>query len=117
MSALSSWDVVRERCGRIWNVVLRPCERSSKLIDLDSRLDDKLRSEYERLEAERPPAWLLDFDPKLKRSRGRRFSGIAGIAGLAVIAAGIATFGIELGSHSRPAPPATHTSLAATPTV
>lgn len=85
--------------------------------DLDARIDAELRSEYERLEAEAPPAWLLDFDPKFKRSRDRRLSAFAGIAGVAVIAAGIATFGIELGRHSRPAAPTTHSSAAATPTV
>jgi hypothetical protein len=87
------------------------------MIDLEPRLDSKLRSEYERLEAENPPPWLVNFDPKIERPRRKGLSLLAGIVGVAVVAAGVATFGIELGSHLRPGPPATQAPLPAIPTV
>jgi len=87
------------------------------MIDLEPRLDSELRSEYERLEAESAPVWLVNFDPRTERRRHRALSILAGVVSLAVIAAGLATFGIELSSHLRSAPPAKHTPIPATPTV
>src|ERR1700722_2903433 len=87
------------------------------MIDVDERVDRELQLEYERLEAESPPAWLVNFDPKSKRSRSRHLRALAGIVGFAVVAAGVATFGIELSRHPHPVSPATHAPLAAAPTV
>lgn len=69
------------------------------MIDIDPRLDSKLRAKYERIEAENPPQGLIDFDPSAERPRSRTFNLLAGVAGIAVVAAGVAVFAVELNGH------------------
>lgn len=83
------------------------------MIDLEPRLESKLRSEYERLEAESAPAWLVHFDPRTERRQRRGLSMLAAVISVAVIAAGLATFGIELSGHLR----SESRAVPATPTV
>jgi hypothetical protein len=69
------------------------------MIEIDPRLESKLRSKYERIEAEDAPPRLMTFDPEADRSRRRTLNLVAGAVGLAVIAAGVAVFAAEL--HGR----------------
>ncbi|MFZ0178632.1 MAG: hypothetical protein WAL84_02005 [Candidatus Dormiibacterota bacterium] len=75
------------------------------MVDIDPRLDSKLRVFFERIESSTPPPGLTDIDVE-SPGHGRRatFNLFAGLAAAAVIAAGIAVFAIELSSHDNPAP-------------
>lgn len=71
----------------------------------------------ERIEAKNPPAWPTTFAPVADRPRHRALSRLAGAVGIAVVAAAVATFGLELGGHVHSTAPAPATQLAAMPVI
>lgn len=75
------------------------------MVDIDPRLDSKLRVFFEHIESSTPPSGLTDIEVE-SPGRGRRTMSnlFAGLAAAAVVAAGIAVFAIELRSHDNPAP-------------
>jgi hypothetical protein len=91
------------------------------MIDIDPRLDSRLRSKYERIEAGSLPPALADFDPAVASPRRRGLNLMTGIAAIAVVAAGLASFALEVSGHlhsptSAPAANATnHNKLAVAP--
>jgi hypothetical protein len=85
------------------------------MIEIDPRLESKLRSKYERIEAEDPPLRLMTFDPEADRSRRRTLNLVAGAVGLAVIAAGAAVFAAELNGRHEAVAPAGRSTPASTP--
>jgi hypothetical protein len=85
------------------------------MIEIDPRLESKLRSKYERIEAEDAPPRLMTFDPEADRSRRRTLNLVAGAVGLAVIAAGVAVFAAELHGRYDAVAPAGRSTPASTP--
>jgi hypothetical protein len=75
------------------------------MIDIDPKLDLRLRAKFDRIEAELPPQRLTDFRPAATRRRHRSLNVIAGAVAIAVVAGAAAVFAVELGGHSRVAPP------------
>jgi hypothetical protein len=73
------------------------------MIDIGPRLDSELRAKFDRVEAETPPQRLMTFQPTATRGH-RSLNAIVGLAAIAVVAAGIAVFALELSGHPRPAP-------------
>jgi len=69
----------------------------------------------ERIEAKNPPARLTTLAPVADRPRHRALSRLAGAVGIAVVAAAVATFGLELSGHVHSTAPAPATQLAAMP--
>ncbi len=69
----------------------------------------------ERIEAKNPPARLITFAPVADRPRHKALSRLAGAVGIAVVAAAVATFGLELSGHVHSTAPAPATKLAAMP--
>lgn len=59
------------------------------MIDIDPRLDGRLRSFYEDIEAERPGREFERFKVPLQRPQRRPLNFVAGIAGFAIAAAGV----------------------------
>jgi hypothetical protein len=74
------------------------------MIDIGPRLDSRLRDKFTRIDAQAPPQRLLDFQAPASRRRHRSLNVIAGVAAVAVVAAGAVVFAIELGSHPHPTP-------------
>lgn len=67
--------------------------------EIDSPLDTRLQSFFEEIKAQGLPSELAGFKPATAR-RGRRMLNVfAGAAGIAVVAAGVAVFAVELSSH------------------
>jgi hypothetical protein len=69
------------------------------MIDIDPRLDSKLRSKYDRIDAESVPPALANFDPAVASPRRRGLNLMTGIGAAAVVAAGLATFALEVSGH------------------
>jgi hypothetical protein len=76
------------------------------MLDLDPRLETRLRSFYEHIEQQSPPGDIAAVEAKLVRRRRRTFPLLAGVAGVAVVAAGVGLFVTELSSHHAVKPPA-----------
>lgn len=84
------------------------------MIDIDPRLDSKLRALYEHIEAQSSSRELPGFEVLGTTPRKRILSLIAGVASVAVVAAGVTVFATEL--HSRTVkPPAPAGSPSAVP--
>jgi hypothetical protein len=84
------------------------------MISIDPRLDSKLRALYEHIEAESASHSLPGFEVPGITPRRRIFTLIAGLASVAVVAAGVTVFATEL--HSRTVkPPARTGSPSAVP--
>ncbi len=75
------------------------------MADIDPRLDAKLRSFYEYIEQQRPPRKASAFEAPLGHARRRSLNLIAGVAGVAVVAAAVSVFAAELSSHHGAKPP------------
>lgn len=76
------------------------------MIDIDPRLDGRLRSFYEDIEAGRPGREFESFRVPLRRPQRRPLNFVAGIAGFAIVAAGVGVFATELASRHNVKPPA-----------
>jgi hypothetical protein len=76
------------------------------MLDIDSRLDSRLRSFYEHIEQQSPRHDIAAVEAPLGHARRRTLNLLAGVAGVAVVAAGIAAFAAELSSHHGSKPPA-----------
>jgi hypothetical protein len=76
------------------------------MIDMDPELRNKLRAKYDRIKAEHPPATLTNFDPLVARPRRKVLNLMIGAAAIAVVAAGIATFALQLSAHLHATTPA-----------
>jgi hypothetical protein len=75
---------------------------------MDPELRNKLRAKYDRIKAESPPASLANFDPLVARPHRKVLNLMIGAAAIAVVAAGIATFALQLsGRPHATTPPAT----------
>jgi hypothetical protein len=78
------------------------------MIDIDPRLDTRLRTFYEYIEDQSPSRDLAGFTPPAP-ARRRNINLVAGVAAAAMVAAGIAVFAIELQQRhdATPAPATT----------
>ena len=76
------------------------------MIDLDPDLRNKLRAKYNRIRAEHPPAALANFDPVVARPRRKVVNLLIGGAAIALVAAGVATFALQLSAHRHATTPA-----------
>jgi|BarGraIncu00222A_1022003.scaffolds.fasta_scaffold07034_3 hypothetical protein len=76
------------------------------MLDLDPRLDARLRSFYEHIEQQAPTRDVGEFVAVPVRPRRRTLPLLAGVAGVAVVAAGIGLFVTELSGHHAVKPPA-----------
>ncbi len=76
------------------------------MIDMDPGLRTRLRAKYDRIKAENPPATLANFDPIVARPRRQVLNLIIGAAAIAIVAAGIATFALQLSAHLHGTTPA-----------
>jgi hypothetical protein len=81
------------------------------MLDLDPRMETRLRSFYEHIEEQTPPRDLTAFVAQPVRPRRRTLPLLAGVAGVAVVAAGVGLFVTELSGHHavKPPAPAAHT--------
>jgi hypothetical protein len=79
------------------------------MIDIDPRLDARLRSFYEHIEEQRPPHGFEAVEAPRLRPHRRTLNLIAGLAGVAVVAAGVSVFAEQLASHHDVKPPASAT--------
>ncbi len=83
------------------------------MIDIDPRLDGRLRSFYEHIEDERPRRGFETFEVARPRPHRRTLNFVAGMAGVAIVAAGVGVFATELaGRHNgKPSAPASRPLL------
>jgi Tol biopolymer transport system component len=81
------------------------------MLDTETEFDRKLRALYDHIQSQDPPASLALIKAPAIRSDRRVLGRFAGVAGFAVIAAGIALFATELNAHHVSTPPqqSTHT--------
>jgi hypothetical protein len=75
------------------------------MLDIDPRLEARLRSFYAHIEQHSPRHDIAAVEALLGRKRRRTLNLLAGVAGVAVVAAGIAAFATELSSHHNVKPP------------
>jgi len=68
--------------------------------DIDPRLDSKLQALHEHIEAQSRSHALRGFEAPSTTPRRRLVSLIAGVVGIAVVAAGVTVFATELHSHT-----------------
>jgi hypothetical protein len=85
------------------------------MIDIDPRLDGKLRSFYEYIEAQHPRRGFEGVEAPRRRQHRRTLNVVAGVAGIAIVAAGVGIFATELASRNDVRPPAS-ASRSALPT-
>ncbi len=76
------------------------------MLDLEPRLDSRLRSFYEHIEGQTPPRGVTSFEAPLRHTRRGTLNLVAAAAGVAVVAAGLSVFGAELAGHHNAKPPA-----------
>ncbi len=69
------------------------------MLDLDPRLDQRLRSLYEQIEEVNAPAHLAHFVPERTKPRSRGFNFVIATAALAVVAIAVVGFAVELRAH------------------
>ncbi len=83
------------------------------MIDIDSELDARLRSFYEHIEEQRPSRGFESFEIPSRRPHRRTLNLVAGVAGVAIVAAGVSVFATELASRhgAKPPAPATQSGL------
>src|ERR1700689_5154773 len=76
------------------------------MIDIDSELDARLRSFYERIEEQQPSRGFESFETRRSRPHRRALNLMAGVAGVAVVAGGIGVFAAQIAGHRNVKPPA-----------
>ncbi len=76
------------------------------MLDLDPRLDSRLRSFYEYIEEQSPPRAVTSFEAPVRHPRRRTLNLVAAVTGIAVVAAGVSLFATELASRHGAKPPA-----------
>jgi hypothetical protein len=76
------------------------------MIDMDPGLRNRLRAKYDRIKAENLPPKLANFDPIVGRPRREVLNLMIGAAAIAVVAAGVAAFGLQLSGHLHATTPA-----------
>lgn len=83
------------------------------MIDIDPRLDSRLRAFYEHIEEQRPSRGPESFEARARRPHRRTLNLVAGVAGVAIVVAGVSVFATELASrHGAKTPaPATQSGL------
>jgi hypothetical protein len=89
------------------------------MLDVDSRLDSRLRSFYEHIEAEVPPSRLTEITSEPSRTHSRRLNLVLVSATLALVTVAVVGFAIELRTHldhTNPAGSAVHTTPTPRPT-
>jgi hypothetical protein len=79
------------------------------MIEIESELETRLRSFYEHIEEQRPSRGFESFETPRRSVHRRTLNLVAGIAGVAVVAAGVSVFATQLASHHNAKPPATAT--------
>jgi hypothetical protein len=82
------------------------------MIDIDSELDTRLRSFYEHIEEQQPSRGFESFDSPRRSPRRRTLNLVAGVAGVAIVAAGVSVFATELAGRHAVKPPASATKPA-----
>lgn len=75
------------------------------MIDIDPRLDSRLRSFYEHIETQLPSHGFEGVDAPRRRPHRRTLNVVAGVAGIAMVAAGISVFAAELAGRHTVKPP------------
>jgi hypothetical protein len=73
------------------------------MLDIDSELDLKLEALFEHIKASPPPPTLVDITTPAPSRKRRTLSVAAGLAAVAVVAASVTLFAVELGNHHGPA--------------
>jgi hypothetical protein len=73
------------------------------MVEMDPGLDTKLRAFFDRIEASPAPSALTDIATPAPSRRRRTINLVVGFAAVAVVAAGVTLFGVELGNHHAPA--------------
>jgi hypothetical protein len=86
------------------------------MLDLDPGLDARLRALFDQIESDALTSPLTVFDPAPKRKGRRTINLFAGALAIAVVAASVAAFAIELSSHHDGPSPNPSQHSAATPT-
>jgi hypothetical protein len=89
------------------------------MLDIDPRLDQRLRSLYAQIEEASPPSQLDHFDPESSRPRARRFNVVLATAALALVTVAVVGFAVELRAHHvgpGPSGPAVHATATPAPT-
>ncbi|HEY6470112.1 MAG TPA: hypothetical protein VI434_10110 [Candidatus Dormibacteraeota bacterium] len=79
------------------------------MIDVDSRLDARLRAFYEHIEEQRPSRAFQGLEAPRSRPHRRTLNLVAGLAGFAIVATGIGFFATELANRHAVKPPASAT--------
>ena len=80
------------------------------MLDIDPGLDPKLRAFFDHIEGLTPPSRLTDISPVAPDHRRRMINVFAGLAAVAVIAASVTLFAVELRGHRSSAPVVASTS-------
>ena len=80
------------------------------MLDIDPGLDPKLRAFFDHIEGLTPPSRLTDISPVAPDHRRRMINVFAGLAAVAVIAASVTLFAVELRGHRNSAPAVASTS-------
>jgi hypothetical protein len=85
------------------------------MLDIDPGLDAKLRALFDHIEASSPPPGLAAVGTVGDEPRRRTFNLSAGALGVAVVAASVAIFAVELSGHHKTTPHPQGATVSPTP--
>ena len=77
------------------------------MVEIDPGLDTRLRAYFDHIEASTPPSNLTDAEAYAPHRRRGMINLFAGLAAVAVVAASVTLFAVELRNHHGPAPAVT----------